>query len=126
MEFGELTDSNYILYAMKAYENPHCMGVEEFQEDLNRTKYIKRLFRKYQRNNVLRERLILNHIIIFCNVFGVQPGIRMLFYKMELDLHEYLKTFLLYLDYVPIHMDAGELFENITIDEQIANVLRNL
>ena len=126
MEFGELTDSNYILYAMKAYENPHCMGVEEFQEDLNRTKYIKRLFRKYQRNNVLRERLILNHIIIFCNVFGVQPGIRMLFYKMELDLHEYLKTFLLYLDYIPTHMDAGELFENITIDEQIANVLRNL
>ena len=126
MEFSELTDSNYILYAMKAYENPHCMGVEEFQEDLNRTKYIKRLFRKYQRNNVLRERLILNHIIIFCNVFGVQAGIRMLFYKMELDLHEYLKTFLLYLDYIPIHMDAGELFENITIDEQIANVLRNL
>jgi hypothetical protein len=126
MEFGELTDSNYILYAMKAYENPHCMGVDEFQEDLNRTKYIKRLFRKYQRNNVLRERLILNHIIIFCNVFGVQPGIRMLFYKMELDLHSYLKTFLIYLDYVPIHMDDGELFENITIDEQIANVLRNL
>lgn len=126
MEFGELTDSNYILYAMKAYENPHCMGVEEFQEDLNRTKYIKRLFRKYQRINVLRERLILNHIIIFCNVFGVQPGIRMLFYKMELDLHSYLKTFLIYLDYVPIHMDDGELFENITIDEQIANVLRNL
>lgn len=126
MEFGELTDSNYILYAMKAYENPHCMGVEEFQEDLNRTKYIKRLFRKYQRNNVLRERLILNHIIIFCNVFGVQAGIRMLFYKMELDLHSYLKTFLIYLDYVPIHMDDGELFENITIDEQIADVLRNL
>ena len=126
MEFGELTDSNYILYAMKAYENPHCMGVEEFQEDLNRTKYIKRLFRKYQRINVLRERLILNHIIIFCNVFGVQAGIRMLFYKMELDLHSYLKTFLIYLDYVPIHMDGGELFENITIDEQIADVLRNL
>jgi hypothetical protein len=126
MEFGELTDSNYILYAMKAYENPHCMGVEEFQEDLNRTKYIKRLFRKYQRINVLRERLILNHIIIFCNVFGVQAGIRMLFYKMELDLHSYLKTFLIYLDYVPIHMDDGELFENITIDEQIADVLRNL
>ncbi len=126
MEFGVLTDRNYILYAMKAYENPHCMGVDEFQEDLNRTKYIKRLFRKYQRNNVLRERLILNHIIIFCNVFGVQPGIRMLFFKMERDLHEYLKTFLLYLEYVPTHMDAGELFENITIDEHIANVLRNL
>ncbi len=126
MEFGVLTDSNYILYAMKAYENPHCMGVDEFQEDLNRTKYIKRLFRKYQRNNVLRERLILNHIIIFCNVFGVQPGIRMLFFKMERDLHEYLKTFLIYLEYVPTHMDAGELFENITIDEHIANVLRNL
>ena len=126
MEFSELTDSNYVMYAMKAYENPHCTGLDEFTEDLNRTKYIKRLFRKYQRDDVLRERLILNHIIVFCNVFGVQPGVRMLFHKMENDLWAYLKTFLLYLDYIPKHMDMGEEFESITIDDRIANSLRNL
>ena len=126
MEFGELTDSNYVMYAMKAYENPHCMGIDEFNEDLNRTKYIKRLFRKYQRDDGLRERLILNHIIIFCNVFGVQPGVRILFHKIEPDLHSYLKTFLLYLDYIPIHMDCGGEWETITIDDVIANSLRNL
>ena len=122
MEFSELTDNNYMMYAMKAYENPHCTGLD----DLNRTKYIKRLFRKYQRDDVLRERLILNHIIIFCNVFGVQPGVRMLFHKMESDLWAYLKTFLLYLEYIPKHMDMGEEFESITIDDRIANSLRNL
>ncbi len=126
MEFSELTDSNYMMYAMKAYENPHCMGLDEFTEDLNRTKYIKRLFRKYQRDDVLRERLILNHIIIFCNVFGVQPGVRMLFHKMEQDLWSYLKTFLIYLEYIPAHMDMGEDFESITIDDYIAKSLRNL
>lgn len=126
MEFSELTDNNYVLYAMKAYENPHCSGLDEFTEDLNRTKYIKRLFRKYQRDDVLRERLLLNHIIIFCNVFGVQPGVRILFFKMEGDLWSYLKTFLLYLEYLPKHMDKGEDFESITIDDGIAKKLRNL
>jgi len=126
MEFNEISDTNYILYAMKAYENPHCMGLDEFNEDLNRTKYIKRLFRKYQRNNVLRERLILNHIIIFCNVFGVQSGIRMLFYRMEEDLYSSLKTFLLYLDYIPIHMDGTVIFNDIGVDETIARSLRKL
>jgi len=126
MEFNELSDTNYILYAMKAYENPHCMGLDEFNEDLNRTKYIKRLFRKYQRNGVLRERLILNHIIIFCNVFGVQSGVRMLFFRMEDDLYTSLKTFLLYLDYIPIHMDGDVLFNDIVVDETIARSLRKL
>ena len=126
MEFNEISDTNYILYAMKAYENPHCMGLDEFNEDLNRTKYIKRLFRKYQRNNVLRERLILNHIIIFCNVFGVQSGIRMLFFRMEEDLYSSLKTFLLYLDYIPIHMDGTVIFNDIGVDETIARSLRKL
>jgi len=126
MEFSELTDSNYMIYAMKAYENPHCMGLDEFTEDLNRTKYIKRLFRKYQRDDVLRERLILNHIIIFCNVFGVQPGVRMLFFKMEMELWSYLKTFLIYLEYIPEHMDGVNEFEVINIDDRIANSLRNL
>ena len=126
MEFNEISDTNYILYAMKAYENPHCMGLDEFNEDLNRTKYIKRLFRKYQRNNVLRERLILNHIIIFRNVFGVQSGIRMLFYRMEEDLYSSLKTFLLYLDYIPIHMGGTVIFNDIGVDETIARSLRKL
>ena len=71
MQFEVLNIDNFMIYAMKAYDNPQCSGVDEFHEDLNRVKYIKRLLRKYKRDGVIRERLILNHIIIFCNVFGV-------------------------------------------------------
>jgi hypothetical protein len=126
MEFDELTDDNYVIYAMKAYENPHCKGLDEFTDDLNITKYIKRLLKKYQRSGVLRERLILNHIIVFCNVFGVQPGVRMLFHRMECDLYPYLKTFLIYLEYTPIHMDRDEIFNNISIDNNISDALQKL
>ena len=67
-----LTDDNYVMYAMKHYTNPHCRGVDEFQEDLNRIKYLKRLIRRYISSGELKDRLILNHIIVFYNVFGNQ------------------------------------------------------
>ena len=101
MEFSLLDDTNYIMYAMKHYENPQCVGIEEFHEDLNRTKYLKRLFRKYNSSGVLRERLILNHIIIFYNVFGIDAATRLLFFRIESDLHPLLKTFLVFLNYLP-------------------------
>jgi len=101
MEFSLLDDTNYIMFAMKHYENPQCEGIDEFHEDLNRTKYLKRLFRKYNSSGVLRERLILNHIIIFYNVFGIDAATRLLFYRIETDLHPLLKTFLVFLNYLP-------------------------
>tara|TARA_Y100001963_G_C6763287_1_gene440742 strand:+ start:986 stop:1366 length:381 start_codon:yes stop_codon:yes gene_type:complete len=126
MLFEVLNDDNFMLYAMKAYENPQCTGVDEFHEDLNRIKYIKRLLRKYKRDGVVRERLILNHIIIFCNVFGIQEGTRILFFRVERDLWSELKTFFVMLKYIPDRMDGDEDFDSISIDEVIADKLRSL
>ena len=126
MQFEVLNDDNFMIYAMKAYDNPQCSGIEEFHEDLNRVKYIKRLLRKYKRDGVIRERLILNHIIIFCNVFGVQEGLRVLFFRLERDLWSELKTFLVMLNYIPDRMDGDEDFNSISIDEVIADKLRSL
>ena len=126
MLFEVLNDDNFMLYAMKAYENPQCTGIDEFHEDLNRIKYIKRLLRKYKRDGVIRERLILNHIIIFCNVFGIQEGLRILFFRVEKDLWTELKTFLVMLNYIPDRMDGDEDFNSISIDEVIADKLRSL
>ena len=97
----ELDDTNFLNYAMRHYDNPECKSISEFQEDLNRTKYIKRLFRKYTTTGELRERLLLNHIIIFYNVFGIEAATGILFYKLEKEFWSVLKTFLVYLNYFP-------------------------
>jgi len=125
MNFELLNDSNFVMYAMKNYENPTCTGIEEFHEDLNRVKYIKRLFRKYDRSNILRERLILNHLIILGNVFGPIVCSRILFFKTEPELHSYLKTFLVYLNYLPDKVEEFDL-ENIPLDQKIIKHLRSL
>ncbi len=122
-----LTEDNYTFYAMKAYCNPQCTSLDEFHEDLNRTKYLKRLFRRYQTTGNLRERLILNHIIIFYNVFGVEPATRLLFFKIEEELHPLLKTFLVYLNYCP-EQDIPETPDLIgtALDPKVIRVLRGL
>ena len=86
---------------MQHYDNPQCVEVEEFNDDLRRIKYIKRLFNQYHTENILKERLILNHIIVFYNVFSVQAATRILFYKIDEEFWPMLKTFLLYLSYMP-------------------------
>lgn len=101
MSFVKLTKDNYILYAMKHYDNPQCTGVEEFTEDLNRVKYIRKLLTIYLTDRELRERLIINHIIVFYNVFGIIPATRMLFFKLPTELHPALKTFLVFLNFLP-------------------------
>lgn len=122
-----LTEDNYTFYAMKAYCNPQCKSLDEFHEDLNRTKYLKRLFRRYQTTGNLRERLILNHIIIFYNVFGVEPATRLLFFKIEEELHPLLKTFLVYLNYCP-EQDIPETKDLVgtALDQKVIDVLRGL
>jgi hypothetical protein len=121
-----LNDNTYMMYAMKHYDNPQCIGMDEFQEDLNRIKYIKRLFRKYKNNDILRERLILNHIIIFYNVFGVKSGTRILFYKIEEEVHDLLKTFLVYLNYLPEEGIPEVDLITIPLDQFVINKLREL
>jgi hypothetical protein len=95
-----ICDDNFMIFAMKAYDKPNCV-MSEFEEDLKRLKYIKRLIKRYRVTGELKERLILNHLIILANVFGVESSVRMLFYKLDRDDYDILKTFLLFLQYMP-------------------------
>jgi hypothetical protein len=98
--FDDLNDDNFLMFAMKAYDSPNCI-MSEFEEDLKRIKYIKRLIKRYKTTGELKERLILNHLIILSNVFGTKNSVRMLFYKTDEEDYDILKTFLLFLDYMP-------------------------
>ena len=95
-----LTEDNFLIYAMKCYNAPHCI-LSEFEGDIKRTKYLKRLFRRFKLTKVLKERLILNHIILLNNVFGPIATSRILFYKTDERDYDILKTFLEYLDIMP-------------------------
>jgi hypothetical protein len=117
----KLTEENFLLFAAKHYDNPTCGSTKEFYEDLARFKYLKRLFKRYNRNFELKERLILNHIIVLYNVFGVKPCNEMMFFKMEEEDWSTVKTFLVFLNYLP-ESDKVE----IPINEDIAKVLRNI
>jgi hypothetical protein len=95
-----LNEDNFLIYAMKCYQSPHYI-LSEFEEDIKRTTYLKRLFRRYKSDGLLKERLILNHIILLSNVFGVEATARILFYKIEEEDYDVLKTFLCYLNIMP-------------------------
>lgn len=129
MKSERLTEENYILYAVKNYDNPQCTGMREFQEDMARIVYLKRLFRRYRKTGILRERLILNHIITLYNVFGMEAATRLLFFKIEPELHYILKTFLVFLEYLPEQQPKYQLDADIIgmgIDTRIADRLRKI
>jgi hypothetical protein len=98
--FDDLNEENFMMYAMKCYTSPHCI-MSEFESDIKRTKYLKRLFRRYKITKSLKERLILNHIILLNNVFGTEATARILFYKIDERDYDLLKTFLMYLNLLP-------------------------
>ena len=98
--FDDLNEDNFLVYAIKSYNSTNCV-LSEFEEDLKRIKYIKRLIRRYRETDELKERLILNHIIVLSNVFGTVPAVRMLFYKLSEDDYHILKPFLMFLNYLP-------------------------
>ena len=101
MIFDDLNEKNFLLYAMKEYNNPQCTDVEEFNDDLKKIKYIKRLLNQYVSEGVLKERLLLNHIIVFYNVFPPAAATRILFFKIEEKFWPILKPFLFYLKLIP-------------------------
>ena len=101
MIFDDLNEKNFLLYAMKEYNNPQCTEVEEFNDDLKKIKYIKRLLNQYVSEGVLKERLLLNHIIVFYNVFPPTAATRILFFKIEEKFWPILKPFLFYLKLMP-------------------------
>lgn len=115
---------------MHAYANPHCRGVTEFQEDLDRIKHIKRLFRRYCDKQELRERLIVNHILTFTNCFSVPTGVRLLFFRIEEDLWSPLKTVLLFLNFMPDEVKGingkAIISSDIPVDTYLAEKLRKI
>lgn len=124
-----LTNDNFLLYAAKHYISPHYIE-QEFYNDLKKFKYIKRLIQKYKLTGELKERLILNHIILCYNVFETEACTKMLFLKIKNTDYEILKTFLIYLNYMPdiIRNVNGKniISSDISIDFKIANVLRTI
>jgi len=126
MKFETLTNENHIMYAMKHYTNPSCEGIEEFYEDMNRLKYLKKLFQIYINTGVLKERLILNHIIVLQNVLGLECAGRILFYKMPESMHPMLKTFMVFLNTLPNTQIPEADITAIQLDQQIVDILRNI
>ena len=99
--FMLLNESNVFNYQMKSYDNPQCHNMEEFLSDMKRIKYVKRLFHKYHTKNILKERLIINHLVVLYNVLGNEPCSRILFLKIEQDQHYILASFLKWLNKLP-------------------------
>ena len=130
MKFDDLNEGTFLMYSMKEYNNIQCVDIEEYYDDLKKIKYIKRLFNIYKNTGQLKERLILNHLIVFYNVFPVQSGTRILFYKIEKDFWSILKTFLIYLDRMPDKIDSirGEIIQtsDIQLDDGIISRLRTI
>ena len=130
MQFNDLTNGNYLMYALLHYDNPHCVDIKEFFEDVRRLKYIKRLFNRVKEDNVLKERLILNHLIAFYNVFTNEAATRLLFFRAGEEYYSILKTFLVYLNKMPQYIgnvDKTELFsDDIPLDEKVIEILGNI
>ena len=106
MIFNELTEDNFLLFAIKNYENPQAVTKEDFDKDLNHFKYIKRLLKRYKNTGQLKTHLLLNHFIILYNIFG-EATTPMLFHKIEDDLWPSMKTFIMFLGKLPDYPKSG-------------------
>ena len=127
MSFDNLSSENIVLYCMKAYERPD-MIMSEFKEDMKRFDYLKRLFRRYRKSEELREQLVLNHLVVIYNVFGPEVATRLLFFKMAKEDYPVLKTYLLFLSFMPEKIKSikgHDIFSSdIPVDMRIADILR--
>lgn len=120
MKFTELTNGNYMMYALLHYDNPHCKDIKEFFEDIKRIHYINRLLKRYKYENILKERIVLNHLITFYNVFTESAATRILFFKIQNEYHSALKTFLVYINKMPVY----EI--DIPLDDNVIKILRDI
>lgn len=123
-----LTDDNFLIYCAKHYDNPQCHSTEEFLEDLKRIKYIKKLITRYIESDDLKERLILNHLTILCNVFGAEHLCKILYLKMK-EQFKYVKPFLLLLNILPeriynINGESTVVMDIIEMDNNVITALR--
>lgn len=123
MQFNELNEDNFLLFAIKNYENPQAITKEDFEKDLNHFRYIKRLLKKYKKTGVLKVHLILNHFVIIYNIFG-EAATPMILYKLDYDLWEIAKSFIVYLNKLPEYPLSH--FHQINEDESCKKSLLGL
>ena len=119
--YEKITLDNVIMFAIKHYDNPQCEGEKEFYDDMKRFKYIKRLLRKHKDTGVLKERLLLNHIIVLNNLFGAEACVTLLLFKIQREYWETLKSFLLFLNII-----RGDELVQVMENEKVLEILRKL
>ena len=129
MYFDNLTNENIMLYLVKAYDKPNML-MSEFNDDMKRFNYIKRLFQRYRKYDELRTQLVLNHLVVLYNVFGPEVTTRSLFFKISEEDYSTLKTYLLFLNYMPDIVRGVKnkdiISSNIPVNTSIANSLREI
>lgn len=123
MIFNELNGDNFLLFAIKHYENPQAVTKEDFEKDLNHFKYIKRLLKRYKNTGELKTHLLLNHFIVLYNIFG-EATTPMLFFKIEEELWELVKTFVVFLDKLPEYPKT--YIHDVLLDDYCLNQLNNI
>ena len=122
MHFESLNEKNYLMFAIKHYDNPQSVTVDDFMEDMKKFKYLKRLLKRYLKTGILRVNLILNHLIILFNVFG-EATIPLLMFKLEEEYYPLIKTFLVYLDRLP---EIGGVLDIVSTDDEVTDLLNEL
>ena len=119
--YEKITSENVIMFAIKHYDNPQCEGEKEFHDDMKRFKYIKRLLRKYKDTSILKERLLLNHIIILNNLFGPEACVTLLLFKIQREYWETRKSYLLFLNII-----RDDELQNIKENKSVLELLEKL
>jgi hypothetical protein len=130
MKQNELNDDNFMIFAIKHYRNPSCTGMAELEDDLKRFKYLKRLFNRYEKTGEPNERLIINHLVLLYNVFG-KSATDMLFFKLEEKYWSNLKTFLVFLNRMPLeeaYTQGLKVNKGVTtvLNDELITILRNI
>jgi hypothetical protein len=123
MRFDELNESNYLLFAIKFYDNPQAVTKDDFESDLKRIRYVKRLLKRYKNSGELKVHLILNHLIVLFNVFN-DATVPLLFYNLEEELWPSIKSFLLFLNRIPEYPKT--LIDDIEVDQNCLVQLKAL
>lgn len=123
MRFNELNDDNYLLFAIKFYDNPHAVTRDDFEDDLKKIKYVKRLLRRYINTSTLRTHLILNHLTVLFNVFG-DAAVPLLFFNLEEDLWSSIKSFLVFLHKLPEF--PRSMIDDIELDQYCLDQLETI
>jgi hypothetical protein len=121
-----LTEDNFLTYAMHHYDNSQCYSLEEFNDDLKRFLYLKKLFNRYKNECDLKENLILNHLIVIYNIFG-DEATNMLFFKIDKEYWDTLVTFLVFLNRMPEELPQYKLkLSHVKLDEYVIQILRKI